>query len=91
MGILMVQSRQIIKQHLRLIAEVAITAVLGKGIPRRLRRQSGRAFANESYRKLNALQPLKGANPAVTDWIVKEFNSLRAALPEVPPEQPIGD
>ena len=78
-------TRQVIKQFLRPLAEIAIVGVLGKGVPRRLRRNAGRLFANAALRELNGL-PWRGkANKNVVDWIVKEYTgSSNPPAPEVP-------
>ena len=70
------------KPDLRKLSEVAIQMVLGK-VPRKIRRQAARRFANAASRQLRDLDPLvtksTRANPQVTSWIVREYHAYVAA------------
>lgn len=70
-------TRQIIKQDLRRIAEIGIIAVLGK-VPRKLRRSTGRMFANAAYRSMKGLD--YDGNREVVEWITREYEGYQKYL-----------
>lgn len=85
----MVLFRQQLRRELRPYGEHIVTSVLGN-VPRSIRRRGGRYYANEAYRVMVGLPSLRGANPAATNWIIREYETRTSApnLPEVPRVKP---
>ena len=79
------------KQTLRSLSELAITAILGR-TPRSGRRTAGRGLANEAYRQFQGL-PRKNpkTNVNVVNWIVREYDSYIDKLSAASNPDPAAD
>lgn len=71
-------TRQLHKVILRQVAEEGLKRTLGRNVPRHLRRELGRTYANEAYRIMRGGTPFRDSRctPALVMWIANEYDQI---------------